>query len=40
MKEGDERDQNMLSGLHRVTSIFCGVCDNDRAIGWRYVYYW
>lgn len=27
----------MLSGLHRVTSIFCGVCDNDRAIGWKYV---
>ena len=27
----------MLSGLHRVSSIYCGVCDNDRAIGWKYV---
>jgi hypothetical protein len=29
----------MLSGLHKVSSIYCGVCNNDRAIGWKYVHF-
>jgi hypothetical protein len=34
---GEEKEQSMLSGLHRVRGIFCGVCDNETAIGWKYV---
>ncbi len=29
----------MLSGLHTVCSVYCNVCDNDKAIGWKYVIY-
>lgn len=29
----------MLSGLHTVSPIFCSVCNNTKAIGWKYVNY-
>ena len=29
----------MLSGLHTIRPIFCSVCNNAKAIGWKYVKY-